>query len=1247
MTYSELLGQIKKIQEKLWATTPYGNVSIIVGTGFSKNSIPIDGAKKKFPDWSELAMSFLDSLYPDDDDEQRKQKKIKSEVPAYISRLAQEYIELHSQKELNDLIEKSIPDMQYIPGKVHEELLKLPFKDIFTTNYDTLLERASYNNYEREYRVITTKEQLSGSISPRIIKLHGSFPNVTPYIISEEHFRRYPIEYKPFYNTVIQSLIENTLILIGFSGEDPNFLKWIGWIRDELPDIRQKVYICTIPRGDEFNEAQKRLFAKRGVELLDLNIAIKHEGLEGSPNKYQEAILWFFLKLKEGETKESARKWPYSSLSQAPGNALQPHKLTKSKINSSIVSYLETIRETFPGWRIVPAQNRLKLYSHILRDYGNKFEDILKVLSDTEECISLIDNYFWVKHILLESLSYHESEIFRKYINNILNGDAISLLSKSSQTKLTNILIYLYIDARENLELEVMDFYESEINKVDGKLQSQVDWFKREVSLYLLKTGNYKRLRKHLLEWDLSEQVLSIELLFKASFLMEAGMNEDSKRILFNIIELVRRNPSKNLELKSIEGLCIYLIQKFDDRWSKEKDTDSEDYEERMLRLEFDQCNPQTHIRDLRSSITEAKKKRTGGALRVKKFDPFAYSHSINISSGYDLSDENKFVNFFDYTPIPFRNDLYVAVNEDVIVRLGNNLFNSQPMNVIPVLIRFRSTTAFDKIINRVSLFAIPEDAFQLLEKVYINAFCEMIDHQLNIEERNRKNADTSMINTHLKLISFMVPRLTRENLNKVMQWVIRVYNSSVYNQILFSENASVIIQRVSSQKDFFCMENIATINMYFNLPLPKKDIANNPRIKYPNTNISYIQFLDGIRDHIEIGKPLLQELLVIAADKSHPARNLAILRFAVYLEYNLIDRSYSKNYSIILWDSIGVGELFNFQGLRSWVPLKYLPETEEIGFQAVFDSYKRKLLGLDFSVYLKPPKSIGGDTELVTLVKELIDLSEWFGNEFEIKKIEWSSEEGNTLLKTIFKAWKKVKEDIQRIKSVEHAFGIKTLQEQYDQLFHFCNICIIPNVKKLVLNSDELRNMYLILSQVEIYIPEILLWSIEKNSDPLFSTLNSINKSEQDSAIKAIIYWVGSKNSNDTLSQEYLGELTHIIQSRRQPGLFRALDLVRYLYSFKHELFSEEMVDKILFGLKRLEQETQFPKNMIGLNEKCMNGIPMVEFSDYRTLISMFIKKLISTKSLNKDQIKNVEEIKEILLQDRYPEVKLPLEYE
>ena len=55
-----------------------------------------------------------------------------------------------------------------------------------------------------------------------------------PLIFAAEDFRTYPARHAAFVNLARQIFIENDLCLVGFSGNDPNFLEWAGWVRDHL-----------------------------------------------------------------------------------------------------------------------------------------------------------------------------------------------------------------------------------------------------------------------------------------------------------------------------------------------------------------------------------------------------------------------------------------------------------------------------------------------------------------------------------------------------------------------------------------------------------------------------------------------------------------------------------------------------------------------------------------------------------------------------------------------------------------------------------------------------------------------------------------------------------------------------------------------------------------------------------------------------------------------------------------------------
>ena len=104
----------------------------------------------------------------------------------------------------------------------------------FTTNYDRLLENCARSLWKRHYEPVISLNDLAIARRPRIVKLHGSMPDLDDMILTEEDFRTYPQEFGPFVNAVQAAMSENILCLIGFSGDDPNFLAWTGWLRDQL-----------------------------------------------------------------------------------------------------------------------------------------------------------------------------------------------------------------------------------------------------------------------------------------------------------------------------------------------------------------------------------------------------------------------------------------------------------------------------------------------------------------------------------------------------------------------------------------------------------------------------------------------------------------------------------------------------------------------------------------------------------------------------------------------------------------------------------------------------------------------------------------------------------------------------------------------------------------------------------------------------------------------------------------------------
>ena len=334
-------GQVKpyldEIADRLWSN----NAAVMVGAGFSRNAKSLGSTSASFPSWQKLGDIFYAMLHgrsPGEESRYLSLLKLAEQVQAAFGRPA-----------LDRLLRCEIPDLTYEPSPLHSQLLSLPWQDVFTTNYDTLIERARASVALIHYDVVAKKEDLLYAREPRIVKLHGSFPS-PPFVITEEDYRRYPSDHAPFVNTVRQSLLENTLCLIGFSGDDPNFLQWIGWIRDHIgKETASKIYLVGV--FNTLSEADRKLFDGRGIVAVDLS------AFSTDPGKALGAFLGY-LKSR----KSRAADWPtVSEDARSWTGEINPQKYC------DIAAEWRRQRGEYPGWVVVPEDRRRFLWLYTER----------------------------------------------------------------------------------------------------------------------------------------------------------------------------------------------------------------------------------------------------------------------------------------------------------------------------------------------------------------------------------------------------------------------------------------------------------------------------------------------------------------------------------------------------------------------------------------------------------------------------------------------------------------------------------------------------------------------------------------------------------------------------------------------------------------------------------------------------------------------------------------------------------------
>lgn len=339
---------INDIAKRLHNPSKHGSTSVMIGAGFSKNAKNL-AENITSPNWEELAKGMYESLYPfpkiDDKVKAWEKELVRKTSGKNVLKLAEEYKVAFGRNKLDKFIEDNIEDDKFIPGELHVKLLNLNWNDVFTTNYDTLLERSIDDvSVRRKYKILTSQNDLPGSTHPRIIKLHGSIPNTKPYIICEEDYRTYPVKYAPLVNTVQQSMLETQLCLLGFSGDDPNFLSWLGWLRDNMGENCPQIYLCGIFSG--MSDFERKMLESQNITVVNLESLTK----ENSTNKHYDAINNFLDSLNDYGHKRNIFK-------EDPFRNRELRKIEKEEYYNEMLKYTNEVNDEVSQFLALPVND--------------------------------------------------------------------------------------------------------------------------------------------------------------------------------------------------------------------------------------------------------------------------------------------------------------------------------------------------------------------------------------------------------------------------------------------------------------------------------------------------------------------------------------------------------------------------------------------------------------------------------------------------------------------------------------------------------------------------------------------------------------------------------------------------------------------------------------------------------------------------------------------------------------------------
>lgn len=839
------------------------HAAIMIGAGFSRNAVPNNSTSKKFPDWNELGNIFYTELYG------REATSPKKEY-LNVLKLAEEVEATFGRSKLDDILISNIPDKEYEPSSIHKKLLKLPWVDIFTTNYDTLLERAAKHIFNRKYTTVNSKDDLIKATRPRIIKLHGSFPSSLPFTITEEDYRIYPQKNAPFVNTVQQSLLENTLCLIGFSGDDPNFLNWIGWLRDNLGQSVSKIYLIG---AFNLSCSQTKLLHKRDITLVNL------------ANNHYEALNLFINYLSGKARTNNILRWPYNRV-----NSFYPNPNNIQESISETTSIWKEERQTYPGWVILPEEKR--------HGFWIMTENWLEVLKNESNFTSkdILFKFIFELCWRLEKSLHPINKQIANIIKSLLNDKF------DCEDKIVLALHLLKFYRQQGKTLEWQKLYKK-LNSLalSHNLREELNY---ENALFALFYLDYPKLKIITEKWTFPDNT-PFENAKKAGILAEVGQLKKALNIVEQSIVKIRelqqtsKTTSSDCELLSQESYILYLYQSliFADIKNDNSKNKREEFLDRMSSLKQSLCDP----------IHEYE------YFKILLSPHYTPQEEIEIHNNYDIGEATKtrhwhnsykeqenalsFLLFCENTGIPFcihyRSGMY-NFSEDEARSAMSRISEYNLIWAISICCRIAETKAADELFSRKSINSLSSDLANNLCEGFIFTLNEN-EKNISIEEENEKNFAQVLAKILPEIISRLIFKCNTNTKASILKLINTILSSSFRHKYF---NVEKIIKRfinslLPNEIELFFTEILK-------LPIPKNITGLDGRLIAP---LEYLKINKEVfSKNFKVEKTLIIPYYKALSSNQITIRKWGFITLTRLYELGFLDISEQQKFADILW---------------------------------------------------------------------------------------------------------------------------------------------------------------------------------------------------------------------------------------------------------------------------------------------------------------------------------------------------------
>lgn len=204
--------------------------ALFIGSGISRNA--------GYANWKDILRECAEEI------------ELNVEKEEDLITLAEFYVKGKQRTKIDKTIASYFRDSTGTPQKVHELITTLPLRSIWTTNYDTLIERA-YSRADITYSVVTNDDSYISSnpaATIKIHKIHGDVNCPKDCVITRKDYEKYEETHDIVLSELKGEMCTNSFLFLGYSFSDIDIQHILSKIRLIYEDEHPQRHYCIIEK---------------------------------------------------------------------------------------------------------------------------------------------------------------------------------------------------------------------------------------------------------------------------------------------------------------------------------------------------------------------------------------------------------------------------------------------------------------------------------------------------------------------------------------------------------------------------------------------------------------------------------------------------------------------------------------------------------------------------------------------------------------------------------------------------------------------------------------------------------------------------------------------------------------------------------------------------------------------------------------------------------------------------------------